>query len=250
MADERTEQQTETTGTPAGSALPKKASAQDGSASADASRDSSAQDKPRRGKRAHLADYVLNEEGAYEYAGTLWTWDVPGARDSFVRSSWMFFAGAALCLLAAGFIPAPAIQDAFFVLVPYALSFVALALSGISLWNITREGDELRDHVYSKHMEGLEVRLLFGVIASFAGAIGQVVNVLIRHTQSTFSTLDAAGSAAAGSAATGAATASATALPGEVLLMSLLFALCMAGAGACFIAIYRSYKALSFSPKK
>lgn len=129
------------------------------------------------GKRAHLNDYELSEDGGYEYRGTLWRWKLPEQRESFLRAAWPLLGGAVACLVASGFVPAAGVGTTFIVLVPYVTSVIATALAVAALWKLTREGEKIRDHVYHSAVEGLTPRLFVGLVAAVACAVGQAICV-------------------------------------------------------------------------
>lgn len=131
--------------------------------------------KKRRNRRAHLDDYVITEDGSYVYQGALWSWDPPEARGTFLRRGWLLFGGAVACALGAGFVPAPGVGNVLYVLAPYALALVSLALIGTCLYRLWRGGEELPDHVHKIYAEGLPIRLAFGFGGAGSSAGGELV---------------------------------------------------------------------------
>lgn len=135
-------------------------------------------------KRKYLDDFVANDEGGYEYQGKLWKWRPPEARADFVRQAAALLAGAGACLVAAGFVPASATGNAFYVLLPYALVLGVVGYSASCVWRINRAGDELRNHVYEKTVLALPTWLLVGCIAGTASAVGEVLHMLLASSLS------------------------------------------------------------------
>lgn len=134
----------------------------------------------RKNKRAHLDDFQLDEDGAYHYQGTLWHWQSTEKRTTFLRTAWLLLGAAAGCVLAAGFVPASGVGNAFTILMPYVVSLIGIALSGYSLLVLTREGDAVRDYLYRAHVERLEPKLLLGLVASVACAVGEIAYLLMH----------------------------------------------------------------------
>lgn len=129
-------------------------------------------------RRDYLKDYQLSEEGTYEWQGSTWTWDSLDVRTTFIRSSKICVALAALCLVAIGFIPAGAIGNTALVLLPYALSVLALALTVVSYVRLVREGDPMRSYVYERSLVRLPAQTLFGLIVSVMAAVGEIITLV------------------------------------------------------------------------
>jgi hypothetical protein len=99
-------------------------------------------------KREYLDDFVVSEDGSYEYQGKLWKWDRPADRTAFVREASLLLAGTGACLLAAGFIPTTAMGNAFYVLLPYVLMIGISAYAFSCIVRIARSGERMRDRLH------------------------------------------------------------------------------------------------------
>lgn len=170
----------------------------------------------KHNRRAHLDDYQPTEDGSYTYTGLLWRWQVPHAREAFVREAWSLVAVATACTIGAGFVPAPGVGNAFFVLVPYVISAGCLALTCACVWRITHEGVQLRNHVYASAVKGLPVRAYVGAGAACLSAAGEV-----------FCALAGGGGV-------------------EAPLLGVIFALCELGVAVCLMLLARRTRALAF----
>ena len=129
-------------------------------------------------KRDHLKDYVATEDGGYEYRGLTWRWPSPEARSAFVKTCWGLLAGAIVCQAISGFLPPAQTGNAFFVLIPYAVSVIASALMAASLYRITREGDVMRDHVYQSSVARMRPWGLMGSIGAGIAFVGELALAL------------------------------------------------------------------------
>lgn len=128
--------------------------------------------------RERAKDYELSEDGSYRYVGVMWRWARPKERTTFLREAWVLLAVAVACLLGGGFIPTRHVGGALYVMLPYALSFVAAALVGVALWHMMREGESLRNHVYESSVMHLVPKLMLGMLASFSSAVGAVMQAI------------------------------------------------------------------------
>lgn len=134
-------------------------------------------------KWAHLDDFQVNEQGDYEYRGKTWRWERPAERPAFLRAAWALLACAATCALAAGFVPAEGVGNAFSVLLPYVGSLGGIMLTGSSLLRLGHEGDAIRDYVYASSVERMAPKALFGLVSAAACAVGEMAYVLMHSGQ-------------------------------------------------------------------
>ena len=84
----------------------------------------------KRGRRSHLNDFHLNVAGEYVYDGSLFA--CRSSEESLrgsKRAVWIMAAALALAVVAGGCIPAPGMQNCFYVLLPYLGEVVAAASS-------------------------------------------------------------------------------------------------------------------------
>ena len=103
-----------------------------------------AQEKKRRGRRAHLDDFQKTATGDYIYTGQLHPFK-PGAftrRQALLRL-WLAAAGLAAVLVAAGCIPVAGMRNTFYVILPYAASLLAAASVVWLMCRLTAGGDPL-----------------------------------------------------------------------------------------------------------
>ena len=116
------------------------------------------------GKRDHLKDYVPSENGGYEYTGTRWSWPSEEVRSEFIGFSARRVGVAVACVIAAGCVPADGTFGAFYIVIPFLIAVVGMALAGAALFRIAREDNPMRDHVYSSSVPALPAKLLVGAL--------------------------------------------------------------------------------------
>lgn len=133
-----------------------------------------------RRKREYLDDFVISEDGEYEYQGTLWHWGSPEERTAFLREAWTAIAGAVACEIAAGFIPVSAMGNAFYVLLPYLAVMGILLFTAFRVAKLASEKDALRDHVYQKVIVPLPGWLMVGCVAALASAVGELLYLMLE----------------------------------------------------------------------
>ncbi|MBQ3338036.1 MAG: hypothetical protein IJG82_00315, partial [Atopobiaceae bacterium] len=166
------------------------------------------------GKRDHLKDYVPTEDGGYEYVGTHWSWPSAEIRTGFLGRARMLYVVAAVCLIAAGCIPAPGTFGAFYVVLPFLIGTVGVVLAGVALFRISREDDPMRDHIYASSVPSFSPKLLVGAAGALVcGAAALVHGIVLASTASAE-----------------------TSLP-----FSLLFASLMFGAAVCLWQVHRAF---------
>lgn len=129
-------------------------------------------------KREHLNDYQLDDDGSYVYRGEYWRWARPQDRTSFLRVAWALTAAGFACLLGAGCVPLGS-GLAMLALIPYGITWLLIAFHIASLWRLTREGEQIRAHVYTASVERLRTLVPLASVASFASAIGALISLAL-----------------------------------------------------------------------
>ena len=170
-------------------------------------------------KRDHLKDYVPTKDGGYEYTGARWAWPSPEVRDEFLRGSLRLFAIGVVCVVIAGCVPAPGTFGTFYVVIPYLICVIGVALSGVALFRLSREDNPMRDHVYSASVPALPVKLLVGALGCIVCAVAALAHGI--------------GLMVVGQ--------------GEFIALTLLFSALMAAGAACLLAVRARAEALVFT---
>jgi len=113
------------------------------------------------------------------------------------RTAAYFLAGAFACLVAAGCIPVPGMDNAPYVIIPYAVAIVAAGLSasrmlGVSLWRVKPEQLEEKEE---SRVESVARRLFVGLVASLAAIVGELFHLLVNGLDAGFGLSGATGGA-------------------------------------------------------
>ncbi len=153
----------------------------------------------KKNRRAYLNSFRKNKEGKYDYTGNVYYFegnDIEGngvegngfgengetLRSRLIK---LWLPGAVLmgCLIAAGCISAPGMDNCFYVLLPYAASLMA----GISmLWalgRMTAGGNPLKEYVYQASVEKLPERAAMTVFFTAAAAAGEAIYICLHGTE-------------------------------------------------------------------
>lgn len=132
--------------------------------------------RPRRGKNSYLNDFHLNLAGEYIYEGAYYTCRTSGAELKKLRLRlWALAVLAVLAALAGGFLPAPGMQNCFYVLLPYAGELI----SAVSvLWALAKLGADwqrVREYTYERSVTVLPQRTALVLVFSATGFVGECV---------------------------------------------------------------------------
>lgn len=136
-------------------------------------------EKNYKGRRAYLNDFKKNEDGNYEYQGTMYRWT--GEKGSFRKQltlMWTLFGGMMTALIITGFMDAPGLMNSFSVILPFSVSFVFGISTGWGLWRLTMGGELLRSYVYEASVEKLPFRCGGILVCSIAAVLGEIFYVL------------------------------------------------------------------------
>ncbi|MBQ6262309.1 MAG: hypothetical protein IJK58_02205 [Clostridia bacterium] len=135
----------------------------------------------RKKRRAYLDDFTRDPSGEYRYGGDVFTLDENAglSRKGFITRIALSLAAAVGAAAGQGLIPAPGMDNSPIVLIPYALSLVALL---VLLWaeaGILTAEYPMRKYKFDRHVRTLPVRAI--VFASFEAAIivGMTVHIAI-----------------------------------------------------------------------
>lgn len=131
--------------------------------------------------RSYLEDYQINEQGEYEFHGVLYRWEVPEKRKEVIRRLWLFLTAAAVLMLAAGCIPAPGVNNMFYLLLPYAIGLGFCVWSAMALGRMSAEADPMREHVFKTSAGRLPVTFLLAAMMGIICVIAEAVH-LVLHT--------------------------------------------------------------------
>ena len=128
-------------------------------------------EKKKKGRRAYLNDFKLQDSGTYAYEGKIFECTLGGAEfHKMMIRLWTLFGVMAGVNLLAGFLPHTGLNGNYFVVIPYAIELGCLVTLGFSLARLQKGGRRLREYVYRASVEKLPVRssacMVTGVIAA------------------------------------------------------------------------------------
>ena len=134
----------------------------------------------KHNRREHLNDFHLNVAGEYVYDGALYACQSSEEKQHRIkRAVWGMVAILIVAVIAGGCIPAPGMQNCFYVLLPYLGEVVAAASVVWALAKLGTDWREVREYNYEKSVAVLPVRTV--VAAGFA-ALGIVCEGIFFFT--------------------------------------------------------------------
>lgn len=131
-----------------------------------------AEEKRKKGRRAHLSSFAPTAAGEYYYTGAHYRWVSGGGswrRAMAVR--WLLAGGAILCQILAGIIPAPGMKNCFYVILPWAGALLAAVSLAWAAARMSYWGNPLRAYVYEKTAQILPARCCATMVFSALTAL-------------------------------------------------------------------------------
>lgn len=147
--------------------------------------------KKRRGRRAYLNDFQPTAGGGYKYTGALYTYQ--GAEKPLRRA--LTELGLCCCLAAcfiivAGCLPAAGMKNQFYLLIPYACTFVSAISMVWAFGRLVSGKDPLREYVYLATVKKIPLRSKMTIILAGILLIAEIIHiVIIGFENEAFSTL-------------------------------------------------------------
>ncbi len=139
--------------------------------------------RKRRGRRAHLNDFHLNLAGEYVYDGALFACraEADAARAS-QRRLWAAAAALAIAAIAGGCIPAPGMQNHFYVILPYLGEVLCAASVVWALAKIGTDWSAVREYVYERTVPVLPIRAACTAAFALLGAAAEAVHLALSSS--------------------------------------------------------------------
>lgn len=142
----------------------------------------------KHNRREHLNDFHLNIAGEYVYDGALYACQSDDAKQRRLkRAVWGMAAILTVAVIAGGCIPAPGMQNCFYVLLPYLGEFLG-AVSVI--WALAKLGTDwstVREYNYKKSVAVLPVRTAVTAVFSLLGIVCELIFFFVNdHAGQTF----------------------------------------------------------------
>ena len=135
----------------------------------------------KKKRRAYLSDFAKDSSGQYRYEGDVFTLDErsPFSRKGFILRIALSLAAVVGSVLAEGLVPAPGMDNSPIVLIPFALSLVALL---VLLWaeaGVLFAEYPMRKYKYDRHVKTLPARAIVFAAAECVLIVCQTVHVAI-----------------------------------------------------------------------
>ena len=142
----------------------------------------------KRSRRDHLNDFHLNIAGEYVYDGALYACQSSEKElRSIRRTVWAMAAVLVAAVLAGGCIPAPGMQNCFYVLLPYLGEFLSAASVVWALVKLGTDWGTVREYNYRKSVAVLPARTVVTAVFSLLGIACEFVFFFANdHTGQTF----------------------------------------------------------------
>ena len=135
----------------------------------------------KKKRRAYLDSFRKNEEGTYDYTGSLYQYNggSHGLRRSLIKL-WGLCAVLMGSLIAAGCISAPGMDNCFYVLLPYAAALMAGVSVLWALCRMTSGKNPLKEYVYEASVGKLPERAVMTAAFGAAAIIGEAVYICLH----------------------------------------------------------------------
>lgn len=131
--------------------------------------------KKRKSKKAYLNDFQLNEEGKYEYRGTMHVLDESNISLKQVKTKVSIYALLIFaCFVVSGFIKADGLMNAFYIVVPYVFGFFFDCLLTYKTFSFVLGKYPIRDYDFKATIMKYDTYLLVILILDIATIIGEV----------------------------------------------------------------------------
>lgn len=142
----------------------------------------------KHSRREHLNDFHLNIAGEYVYDGALYACQSDDSKQRrSKRAVWGMAAILTVAVAAGGCIPAPGMQNCFYVLLPYLGEFLGAASVIWALAKLGMDWGTVREYNYKKSVAVLPVRTAVTAVFSLLGIVCELIFFFVNdHAGQTF----------------------------------------------------------------
>ncbi|MFU2433819.1 MAG: hypothetical protein ACM678_08150 [Clostridiales bacterium] len=142
----------------------------------------------KHNRREHLNDFHLNVAGEYVYDGALYACQSSEEKQHRIkRAVWGMAAILIVAVIAGGCIPAPGMQNCFYVLLPYLGEFLGAASVIWALAKLGMDWGTVREYNYKKSVAVLPVRTAVTAVFSLLGIVCELIFFFVNdHAGQTF----------------------------------------------------------------
>lgn len=134
--------------------------------------------KKRPFRPSYLDDFKKGADGQYAYAGKYSVCERTG-RDfrAWLIRCWCFLGGAALCLLACGFLTHTGMEGRVYIIMPYAFAVAFAVLNIVKFLTPTKSGGKLPVYRYERAVQRLTVYGAIPAILCAAALLGLLIDL-------------------------------------------------------------------------
>lgn len=130
----------------------------------------------KRGENSYLNDFHPNLAGEYIYDGALYACTAePAAQRVMKRRLWGLTAALAALVILSGSIPAPGMQNCFYVILPFLCEAIAVCTAVWAAVRLGRDWSAVREYVYERSVTVLPGRSMAAAVCAAAGFLCEIV---------------------------------------------------------------------------
>ena len=134
----------------------------------------------KHSRREHLNDFHLNVAGEYVYDGALYACQSDDAKQRrSKRAVWGMAAILTVAVAAGGCIPAPGMQNSFYVILPFLGELIAAVSTAWAVFRLGSDWSAVREYVYERTVPVLPRRALAAAILAFLGILCECVHLAL-----------------------------------------------------------------------
>lgn len=136
----------------------------------------------RKKRRAYLQDFEKDADGKYQYVGTLYSYSDDNAVSykAFVARSALCAAAVACGVALEGTVRAPGTDNSPIVLLPYAVSLIAMLVFLWAAIGLLFAGRRVREYRYERYAEPLWRRAVILAVGEGIAAAGEIVFIALN----------------------------------------------------------------------
>ncbi len=139
-----------------------------------------AEEKRKKGRRAHLSGFAPTAAGEYVYTGPHYAYvEQSGSYKRFLVIQWALALGCLGCAVGGGCVSGPGMDNTFYVILPWVGSLIAAVTVVWAAARMAYWGDPLRDYVYDKTVAALPTRCKITAFLAAATVALSVLSLLL-----------------------------------------------------------------------
>ena len=134
----------------------------------------------KHNRREHLNDFHLNVAGEYVYDGALYACTLDETAQRGMRRSLAALAAVQLvAVIASGSIPAPGMQNSFYIILPFLGELIAAVSTAWAIFKLGSDWNAVREYIYERTVPVLPRRALAAAILAFLGILCEGIHLAL-----------------------------------------------------------------------